>query len=154
MLIFMLSPSLLRLPLEYYFPFQINRFTETKHRNKVISFRQNVSSGTFSHIENHSPNCTFSNNPFNLLTGISLPMDIVPQPRTTSKNKKTSRDKTFLTRYSNSLLKANIANINDISHYPSNIFSILGINVTSAGNQSTEPNCIDVSHLAASCSSK
>ena len=88
MLKFMLSPSLLGLPLEYYFPFQINRFTGTKHRNKVISFRQNVSRGTFSHIENHSPNCTFSNNPFNLLTGISLPMDIVLQPRTTSKNKK------------------------------------------------------------------
>lgn len=116
--------------------------------------RENVLSGTFSQPENHSLNCISNQTPPNRHTGIVLFLGIALQPRTTSKNKKTSRDKTFLTRYSNSLLKANIANINDISHYPSNIFSILGINVTSAGNQSTEPNCIDVSHLAASCSSK
>lgn len=84
----MLSIILISLKPELYLLSRVNRFIGTKRRRMMRLSRGNVSSGTLSHIENHSPNCTFSNNPLNLLTGISLPMDIVPQPRTTSKNKK------------------------------------------------------------------
>lgn len=70
------------------------------------------------------------------------------------KPKNESGEKKFPDSLLKYLAEANIGNFPEISDYPFIIFSIFGINVTSAGSQSTEPNCVDVNHLAASCSSK
>lgn len=145
MLIFMLSIILISLKPELYLLFRVNRFINTKRR-RMVRFHTLKTT----HSGAHRAITRSNRHTQEFVCFLTQSPNQEPPPKTN----KTSRDKTFLTRYSNSLLKANIVNINDISHYPSNIFSILGINVTSAGNQSTEPNCIDVSHLAASCSSK